>query len=622
MKMHALFAASALALASALRAQTPSEPPPWWNYNGSEDTVSLFWDFNNAANPLAPTSQVLPTWFSPPPGPSMFTNSANVVWLANVNGQPGAIGFTGAGAGSISLLVDNQADQTKSKRLMVQFDAFASNAGSVVSEIEKSLQDYKRKIIDETVEQLANGYVRTTLDMLLVPQPDEEQLDFALSGTALSTVAIDNLYISTHCVKYDGDKFAEALGEVDAGSLNLDLGAATAGALCTAAAATIDAQGIVSYWIAGRSSAGDQLFKLDSAGALAGAPVSYPQGVASLEGASDLAVASIYAPNGTIAQELIYGVVDRRAANGTVAIFAVDATSPTAVLVPARTVITTAVTGPGPLGLAYSRYGAGGLGSFFVADQNGVVSEIAPNGSLLSTMTPAANGTPTGITGAAFDDCTGNFYWFSQTPRLTPAGQLRIHGYVHDGWSKQLTPIEWIANRNLPSPLGPGGVARGLEIFRPNTSDFRLLCVQNLGVTSRLTVLKGPFQAGLGHLGRCGMRGGLPAFGNSAWQVTLSGCRRALGAILYLGTNNTNSGGVPLPLDLALIGMDESDLVIDPATSFPLQLFSNGNVAQTVSLPPSSIVFQNVPVYLQWLVLDPTVVTGMATSQGGATVLY
>ena len=622
MKRNALFAASALALASALRAQTPSEPPPWWNYNGSNDTVSLFWDFNNAANPLVPTSQVLPTWFSPQPGPSMFTNSANVVWLANVNGQPGAIGFTGAGAGSISLLVDNDADQAKTKRLMIQFDAFASSAGSVVAEIEKSLQDYKRKILDESVEQLANGYVRTTLDMLLVPQPDAEQLDFALSGTALSTVAIDNLYVSTHCMKYDGDKFAEALGEVDATALNLDLGAATAGALCTAAAATIDAQGVVSYWVSGRNSAGDLLFRLDATGALTGAPVAYPQGVASLEGASDLAVARIYAPGGALAQQLVFGVVDRRASNGTVAIFAVDATSPTAVLVPARTVITTAVSGPGPLGLAFSRYGAGGQGSFWIADQNGVVTEIGPNGAQLSTLTPAANGTPTGITGAAFDDCTGNFYWFSQAPRLSAAGPLRINGYVHDGWSMQLTPIEWIANRNLPSTLGPGGAARGLEIFRPNASDFRLLCVQNLGPTSRLTVLKGPFQGGLGHLGRCGMRGGLPAFGNAAWQVTLSGCRRALGAILYLGTNNTNSGGVPLPLDLALIGMDESDLIIDPVTSFPLQLFNNGNVAQTVSLPPPTIVFQNVPVYLQWLVLDSTVVTGMATSQGGATVLY
>jgi hypothetical protein len=622
MKRNALFAASALALASALRAQTPSEPPPWWNYNGSNDTVSLFWDFNNAANPLVPTSQVLPTWFSPPPGPSMFTNSANVVWIASVNGQPGAIGFTGAGAGAISLLVDNDADQAKTKRLMVQFDAFASNAGSVVAEIEKSLQDYKRKILDESVEQLANGYVRTTLDMLLVPQPDAEQLDFALSGTALSTVAIDNLYISTHCMKYDGDKFAEALGEVDATSLNLDLGAATAGASCTVAAATIDAQGVVSYWVAGRNTAGDALFKLDAGGTLVGAPVLYPQGVASLEGASDLAVAPIYAPTGTIVQQLVFGVVDRRASNGTVAIFAVDASAPTAALVPARTVITTAINGPGPLGLAFSRYGAGGQGSFWIADQNGLVTEIGPNGAQLSTLTPAANGTPTGITGAAFDDCTGNFYWFSQTPRASAAGPLRINGYVHDGWSMQPTPIEWIANRNLPSTLGPGGAARGLEIFRPNASDFRLLCVQNLGPTSRLTVLKGPFQGGLGHLGRCGMRGGLPAFGNTAWQVTLSGCRRALGAILYLGTNNTSSGGVPLPLDLALIGMDESDLVIDPATSFPLQLFANGNVAQTVSLPPPSIVFQNVPVYLQWLVLDPTVVTGMATSQGGATVLY
>ena len=78
----------------------------------------------------------------------------------------------------------------------------------------------------------------------------------------------------------------------------------------------------------------------------------------------------------------------------------------------------------------------------------------------------------------------------------------------------------------------------------------------------------------------------------------------------------------PEQLYADMLGMDESDLVIDPVTSFPLQLFANGNVAQTVSLPPPSIVFQNVPVYLQWLVLDPTVVTGMATSQGGATVLY
>lgn len=621
MKMHALFAASALALASALRAQAPSEPPPWWNYNGSNDTVSLFWDFNNGANPLVPTTQVLPTWFAPPPGPSMFTNSANITWLANVNGQPGALGFAGAGLGSISLLVDNEIDPVKTKRLMVQFDSFASGAASVVAEIEKSLQDYERKIVDEKVELLPNGFVRTTLDMMLVPQPDAEQLDFALSGASLATVAIDNLYISTHCQKYDGDKFGEALGEIDSASLNLDLGSVTAGANCTAAAATIDAAGTTSYWVAGRNSAGDLLFKIDSAGGLVGAPLPYPQGIASVEGASDLAVAQVYNQNGAIQQQVVYSIVDRRPTNGTVAIFGVDASAPAPILIPGRTIITNVITGPGPLGLAFSRYGNGGAGSLWISDQAGFVTEITLAGAPLRVLSPAANGTPTGISGAAFDDRTGDFYWFSQTPRTSQLGNLRIHGYVHDGYSLQPKQIEWVADRSQPSPLGPGGIARGLEVFRPDPRRFRLLCVQQLGATSRLTVLKGPFQSGLGHLGRCGMRG-LPAFGNPAFSVTLEGCRRSLGAILYLGTNNQSSGGVPLPLHLSLIGMDESELAIDPQSSFPLQLFNNGNVAQTIPLPPPSIVFQNVPVYFQWLVLDASVVTGMATSQAGATVIY
>ncbi len=621
MKMQALFVASAIALASALQAQTPNEPPPWWNYTGSNDTVSLFWDFNNAANPLAPTTQALPTWFAPPPGPGMFTNTANVTWLASVNGQPGALGFTGAGAGSISVLVDNEIDPAKTKRLLVQFDSFASGSASVLAEIEKSLQDYERKILDEKVEQLPNGFVRTTIDMLLMPQPDAEQLDFALSGSALATVAIDNLYISTHCQKYDGDKFGEALGEIDSASLSLDLGAVTAGANCTAAAATVDATGAISYWIAGRNSAGDQLFKVDAAGTLVGAPLQYPQAVASLEGASDLAVGQFYGPSGIPQQQVVYGLMDRRLSNGTIAIFAVDATAAVPVLLPGRTIVSNAIAGAGPLGLAFSRYGDGGAGSLWVSDQAGLVTELDFAGAPLRVLTPGANGTPTGIAGAAFDDRTGDFYWFSQTPRASQLGNLRIHGFVHDGYSMQPKQIEWIADRSQPSPFGPGGVARGLELFRPDASEFRLLCVQQLGATSRLTVLKGPFQNGLGHLGRCGMRG-LPAFGNPAFQVTLEGCRRSLGAILYLGTNNQSSGGIPLPLPLSLIGMDESELAIDPQTSFPLQLFNNGNVAQPIPLPPPSIVFHNVPVYFQWLVLDANVVTGLATSQAGATVLY
>ena len=161
--------------------------------------------------------------------------------------------------------------------------------------------------------------------------------------------------------------------------------------------------------------------------------------------------------------------------------------------------------------------------------------------------------------------------------------------------------IEWIADRSLASPFGPGGVARGLEVLRRSNGDVRLLCVLQLGVSSRLTVLKGPFQFGLGHLGRMDMRGGLPAFGNVNFQAHLSGCPTAVAAILYLGFSNTLTGGVPLPIDLTPLGLDESDLAIDPAMSFPLQFFANGTTSQPIPLPPPSIVFQNVPAYFQWL---------------------
>lgn len=610
-----------LALATSLAAQTPENPPPWWNYSNDDETVSLWWDFASAANPLVPTTQVLPSWFTPPPGPGMFTNSPNVTWLANVGGQTGALGFAGAGVASISVLVDNDPQPTHTKIVFLQFDAFTGNGGSVKLELGKDLLKYKRRILEESFQPLGNGWTRVTQTMELTPQPDSETLNFALTGATGGVVAIDDLYVSTHCDKYDGGQKGAALGEIDTALLNLDLSAATLGATATAVAATESPLGVLTYWVAGRNTAGDQLFALDAGGALIGAPVPYPSGLGSLEGASDLAIAEFVQPTGT-SQTFVYGVVDRRATNGTVAVFAVDGSSPTPVLVPARTIVTTAIAGPGPLGLAFSRFGNGGQGAFWISDQAGTVTEIALTGAPLRVLTPGQNGTPTGISGAAFDDKTGMFYWFSQSQRPSALGPLRINGYVHDGFTMQRTDIEWIADRNLGSPFGPGGVARGCEVLRRQNGDFRLLCVQQLGPTSRLTVLKGPFQFGLGMLGRSGMRGGLPAFGNAQFQMTLRGCSTGLAAICYLGFSNTNTGGIPLPIDLTTIGLDESELAIDPVMSFGLQFLTNGGALQPLPLPPPSVVFTNVPAYFQWLVLDPTVVTGMATSQAGETILY
>jgi hypothetical protein len=150
----------------------------------------------------------------------------------------------------------------------------------------------------------------------------------------------------------------------------------------------------------------------------------------------------------------------------------------------------------------------------------------------------------------------------------------------------------------------------------------RLLCVQDLGGAARLSVIEAPFAFGLGMLGRMAMRGGLPAFGNANFAIALEGCPRAGLAQLYMGFSNSATGGLSLPLDLLPLGLDESDLCIDPAMSFPAQLVQNGTALQPLPLPPPSAVFANLDAYFQWIVLDPTVTAGVATSQAGGTRLY
>ena len=135
-------------------------------------------------------------------------------------------------------------------------------------------------------------------------------------------------------------------------------------------------------------------------------------------------------------------------------------------------------------------------------------------------------------------------------------------------------------------------------------------------------MIEAPFAFGLGMKGRMAMRGGLPAFGNANFALALEGCPRALVAQLYLGFSNTSTGGISLPLDLLPLGLDESDLCIDPSMSFPAQLVTNGSAVQPLPLPPPSPLFSNVDAWFQWIVLDPTVTAGVATSQAGGTRLY
>ncbi|MGE3173527.1 MAG: hypothetical protein AB7O97_12965 [Planctomycetota bacterium] len=603
-----------------LRAQAPKDPPPWWG-NQDEDTVSLHWDFANQANPLAPTTQVLPTWYAPPPGPGMFTNSPNVGWIASLGGQSGVMGFTG-GSGSISALVDNDPRPFWIKIFFMQYDSF----GDVSAEIAKDLVKYERAIVSETKEPLPNGWIRTTIGMYLIPQPIDETASFAMNDPGNTTVAIDNVFVNSKCVKPPPDEEGKALGEIDAASLNIDLALATGGATCTAVAATEDQAGVLTFWVAGRTGNADAVFRLDSAGVQVGAAVPLPTAIASVEGASDLTVAELpLSP--TVRRKFVFGTLDRRPANGTVAIVGID--SVLGAVAPARTVTiqgpALGVIGPGPLGLAFSRHGDGGNGTFWISDQLGNLSEVDQNGNVLRQLTPASNGLPTGLSGCGYDDSTNQFYLFSQTLRtLSTTRTSQVNGVVFDGYTLRQTGIQFFGDMTLPSLLGPpGGRAAGLSVLRRNNGDMKLLCVQQLSPTrSQLVSLNGPYQFGWSLMGRCGMRGG-PPLENSTFDVTLTGVPRAGAAMLFCGVDNSQSGGVPLPLDLGgALGMDESTLLLDPLVTFPFQVAPTprtGTFAQPVAVPPG---FAGTTLFFQWLVFDPAVVLGMAASQGGETVVY
>src|SRR5262245_17612239 len=300
------------ALLAPLSAQLPKDPPPWWG-TADEDTVSLYWDFNNAATPLQPTVQILPSWYSPLPTAANnwgFTNSANITWIGALAGHTGVMGFTGTGPGStvgtIAELVDNDFRPYWIKIFFMQFDSFAAGASTVTAAVKKDLSLYERGIIEEKTEPLANGWVRTTLGMYLIPQPVNEEVDFTLTEAALGTVAIDELFVNSKCVKPPPDEKGTALGEPE---VLLNLSASTGVLNCTAVAATEDQNQVRTFWVASRTSASlDQVTRLTANGVQVGVPIPLPQAIPSLGGATDLAVVQVPQPTPLPVRTFVYGV--------------------------------------------------------------------------------------------------------------------------------------------------------------------------------------------------------------------------------------------------------------------------------------------------------------------------
>lgn len=604
--------------AAFLGAQTPVDPPPWWGI-ADDDTVSLYWSFDGPV-PTQPDLQIVPSWYVPPPN-NGFTLSPNIVQIPTLAGHTGVLGFTGAGTGTISLVVDNDPRPDWIKIFWLQFDSFETASGTVAAAIRQDLAKYERAIVSEDSETLGGGWSRTTIGALLIPQPLDEAIDFTLTEQALASVAIDDLYVDSKCVKPPPDETGDALGQTDDTLLNVDLGSATGNADCSACALTQDQNGTLTYWVAGRGTGTSHpVFRLDANGVQVGNAVQLPTAQAAPLGATDLAVARLPGPGGT-RRTLVFGVLDRRAAQGDVALLAIDAA--TATFDPVRTIPVPGYTGTGPLGLAFSPHGDRGAGTFWISEQGGTVAEVALDGTIRRTLTPLQNDTPPGIGGAGYDEYTGRFYWFSSAPLPTPQGPFQVNGFVHSAYDLQPTGTRFFGDLRLQNPAGPrGGVARGLEVVRLRDGRLRLPVVQRLGTRSQLVVLAGPYPFGWNLLGRCGMAGDPPMEGAANFQVTLSGVPRARFATLYAGFNNRTWMGQQLPFDLGLFGLPESNLSVAPLLNSVLLPVASGRAAFTVPLLPPGSGFRYVPMFFQWVVFDPSAPGGIATSQAGKTVIY
>ncbi len=613
---HHAPAVLAAALLFAPLALAQENPPPWWRVN-DEVTVSLAFDFDTG---VQPTLQVVPSWYNA--SITLLQTSPNVTLLPTFMGHTGVLGLVGTGApisASIDLKVDNDPHIDWIKIFWFQFDAFEGSSGKVAAQIQQDLVKYGRASVTQKSEPIGTtGWNRVTIDARLVPQPDDEKMLWTLLENAFGTEAIDNLFVNSKCVK-PGDEKGKAMGDVE--GLSFDLLAATS-ANCRAAAVTEGpGPGFVrSYWVSSVESVTGsfhRIFRLNQAGSVT-TVTTLPDTVAQAPlGAQDLTVETVQISPGVF-QQFVYALVDRRPAGGNVVLVAIDTTG---ALVPTRNVTLVAFPPipPQQFGLAFDPSGNLGLGTFWVSDTNGSSYEFDRSGNLVETRA-----IPTGVVGLGYDSTFGNFYGFSQQPRPTPAfGVSQINGYEWSAYDFQPTGVEFCGDLRISNPLGTaGGIASGFEAYRRANGELRLVTVVRLTNTTKLYEMAGPFRYGFSQMGTCGMSGG-PAFeGSPTFAVTLSGVPDALLAVLYAGFSNDTYLGLPLPGPLLGAGMPESYLSISPDVTlgtFPPS--APGQFSHAIGLPPAGGL-SYVPLFFQWLVLDPTVPGFLATSQAGKTVAY
>ena len=611
-----------LALCASARAQTPVKPPPWWGVH-DDVTVSLYWNFDSGLPTATPDFAAVPAWFDNPVQVTTMALSPNLQWIANLNGHAGVVGLAGTGgaaqAASMALTVDNDPHLDWVKVFWFQFDEFKGAGGDVAKQIEQQLNKYGRAIVSRKSDSLGAGWQRVTIEAELIPQPDDEKIDWTFLDNSVGTAAIDELYVSSRCIKPKPDERGEAMGKVVDAPLNLT---ALTGRSCSAAARTAGPaiSPAARYWIgaAGATpSAPQELFQLSDAGVVIGTPVALPSTAAAAPlGITDLCVETLRDPTGNVLQETVYALVDLRSSGGTVNLFAFDAHN-NGQRLPALDVALTAFPAVPQqrFGVTFDKDGDDGAGTFWVSTRQAATPgaypafEFSRSGALLQQLFLPVGG------GMAYDDALGRFYMFSAEPEATPSGPIHVNGYELSAYSNEVTGTRFCGDLTLQAPGATrGGDALGIEAYRfdlgATGSELRLVCVADVGGQQFVYEVAGPFGYGYSRFGRCGMRNGPPFLGG-AFDVTLEGVPDSLFAVTYMGTSSL---AVPIGV--------EAFASILPDTNSPLIAPSPvGSFALTVNVPQNALLAY-APVFFQWVVLDTTAPGFVGFSQAGKTVLY
>jgi hypothetical protein len=614
------------ALCATAAAQTPVDAPPWWGVQ-DEVTVSIAWDFDNGGGQLPPQQpdfQVAAPWYQN--NTPWSATGTPLQFLPTFQGHQGVYALVGNGtpiSATLDLFVDNDPHLDWVKLFWIQYDEYDQTGVGLSAQIQQQLTKYGRAAVTEEREAIGNGWDRVTISAELVPQPDDEALDWRFVESALGTVAIDNVFVNSRCVKPRPDEVGDAMGRVTNGAtqaINLTL---QTGRTCRAVAVT---RGNAvnpgrRLWVAavGQPGQSHTVFELTANGQTTIASTNLPTSVAAAPfGPMDMAVETVELPTGVF-QEWVYVLV--RLSTGDLVIRAIDAT--TNQIDPSRTRQVPAGAAPfatgQKLGLAFDPDGDNGNGSFWVTGQTTIqpiayrALEYAASGVPVAPIN--AFDVPTETNGFAYDATLGNFYCFSMEPVQRASGAIsQVNGYEISGYDELPTGVRFCGDLTIPNPGGPdGGLASGMTLYRTFggiDSELRLACVADVGASQYFYELAGPFRYGYSRFGTIGMQNGPPFLGGS-FDVTLRGVPNSLLAALFVGDAAAN---IP-------IGVEAFASVSSFVNAGPFTPVAPGRFSFSIALPPTPAL-SYYEAFFQWVVLDGTAPGFLGFTQAGKTVLY